>query len=334
MMGYDKLRLLTPRHPSIECLDEINAEYRQPPDQRKRFNFSPVHDRSRRGEVDRIGIYHEVMISTKKGVSPQFMLQLNMIAPGGKQPPQTVIECNPNNFKNGYKGLCDLVDWILPDAPDLTISRVDLNGELVGTSVQYCHDVTRIPGKRKSSDVGRIWRNKGAETFEIGKPPSQLVVYDKIAERKYKGEDISVLPPVLTRYEWRYKHDHCPVRLFSEFHEMRDIDPFTKVQFIESAEYYDFKTDPVGSYRRLGYNAAVARLGAQDAYRVANTTRNFKRDSRAFLVERSQLHERLRDSYLSSVEKFFNNEGADVYAMHGKAPELPEECPTRKENNN
>lgn len=318
-MGLDKLRLLTPRHVSQAFLDEMNAEFRLPSDHRQKFQFTNMRTRIDEA-VDQLTQYTEVrIVCAKKGAIPGFnMIELNDHAPGGKQPPSTVIECNPNNFRQGYTTLCDLIDWVFGDCPpDLTVSRTDLNGELVDVSVQHCYDTVRVPNKRKSSEVGRIWKNKGAETFQIGKPPAQLTVYDKIAELKYARKDVSSLPAVLTRFEWDYKHDHCPVRYFSELHGLLEIAPFSRLQFLSCEDYYDFKHDTQASVQRLTFNALKDKLALQDAWAIMNSQRNFRRNFKEVVMDNRTFVARLNDSYLESTKKFFRGERSDVFAMHG-----------------
>lgn len=318
-MGLDKLRIHTPRHVSQRFLDEMNAEFRLPSDQRQHFQF--LNMRTRIGEeIDRLNEYSEVrIVCARKGSLPGFnMIELNYLSPGGKIPPSTVIECNPNNFPQGYKTLCGLVDHVFGEfPPDLKVSRTDLNAELVNVSVQFCYDTVRVPNKRKSSEVGRIWKKKGAETFEVGKAPAQLTVYDKIAELKYSRKNVAPLPEVLTRFEWDYKHDHCPVQFFSELEGLSEIAPFSKLQFIAAADYYDYQHDTTASIKRRTFNALKGDLGVQDAWSILNSQRNFLRNFKEVVVNTGDFADRLNQSYLESIKKFFAGERSDVYAMYG-----------------
>lgn len=318
-MGLDKLRLLTPRRPSQEFFDRINAEFALEPAQRQWLNFSNRLFLSPENKAARnpgIGDDSAIRISTKSGVVPRFFVELNFLAPGGKEPPKTILECNPNKFVDGCNGLKRLVHEIFSDdGSHLKLSRVDLNADVEDVSVDYFRHSIRIPAKRKSAvmmGMREIWNNKGPETFYVGKAPSQLRCYDKIQELRYQGEDVEMYPSVLTRLEWEFRHNRCPVEYLSDLPLLQDAHPFMGLQLIETSSYYDYRVSPKESMKRRLFNALVDDLGSHDAVRVFNSDRHFARDFKNVVIDNKKLKEKIEASYTLTTQRFFQGKGADV----------------------
>jgi hypothetical protein len=176
----------------------LNADYRLPADERKyvyRFQFRD------REEIPVISPKDQLRIQTRAGVEPFVFLELNFFAPGGKLPPQTVVELNPNKFEDGFAGVSRLLDSMFWLKDAVKVTRLDLNSDVERATVQYFRDALRYPRKRKSGDIGE-WRKRGTETVYLGRSPSLLRIYDKRQEQKYHRADVSALPAVLTRLEW------------------------------------------------------------------------------------------------------------------------------------
>lgn len=181
-MGLDKLRGVTNRRPGLAWFEMINTDYQKPLDSRK-FNYSfRFKDRA---EVEHIGYSSEVRVWTKPGVTPQYMVELNFIAPGGARPPMTVWETNPNNYDGGWREVEETAEAIftLENLVDLKLTRMDLNAEAT-PSVHYFRDALQLPMKRTNNSVmqGMEWKRTDVETFYVGKAPARLRVYDKIQE--------------------------------------------------------------------------------------------------------------------------------------------------------
>jgi hypothetical protein len=203
----------------------------------------------------------------------------------------------------------------------LRLSRIDLNAEVDGISVDYFRRSLRIPGKRKSGEVANadLWTNRGVETFYVGRSPSRLRVYDKCQELKYRGVNVEAFPRTLTRIEWEYRHDHCPVKMFSDLPLLRECEAFRGLQLLECPEYYDFRAEPRGSLRRYTYNRLTSEYGAQDGARIFNHDRHFWRSFKPFMVDNEELKQRIQDSYTYTTNLFFENRGADVRFVYGAA---------------
>jgi len=331
-MGIDKIALITPQQPSNDCFAFINDEYAKAQDERN-FIFTFKY---RAGETSRIDSSSQVGICTKPHINPFVRIDLNFKIAGSKEPPSTRIETNPNNFDGGWWSLRQLVSAILSDDfEDLRVTRLDLNADIEDVSVQYLRDSLRAPKKRKSGEI-KEWKSKGAETFYVGRNPAKLRVYDKIQELKYKGEDVSQFPEVLTRIEWELHGDRIlkcagmpdeygvtrpqavlgkaktQAFFFSELPVLRECQPFRSLEFIENIPYYDFRYDSAASLKRFTLQALSKKLGANDAIRVFNFRRNFSRDYKPILLDNGKLRERIEASYCRSIDRFFNNSGSSI----------------------
>jgi len=316
-MGLDKLKVITPRKPQPTFFRFLNDDLQKKPEERHfqfQFRFDP-------GPTVFIEPTTRLTVYTKPRIEPFVRVELQFIAPGGKLPPLTTVETNPNNFPTGYAGVTSLLEIIFGEAfSDLKISRIDCNADVPGVSVEHIRRSIRIPRKRKSADVGRMhesYSNIGVQTFYVGKSPAQLRVYDKIQELKYQRLDTSKLPPVLTRMEWEFRERRCPVRFWGELPQMLDVEPFSGIEFFESHEHYSFRYFPRESFRLYGYNKLREDKGAHEAIRIINACyRHFSRDVREHLVENLNLKERIQAEYRTSTKAFFENRCADVRALY------------------
>jgi hypothetical protein len=325
-MGLDKLRLITAGHPKRSFFDALNADFRQPEPERKYVYGFQYRDRQ---QIEAINAQDEVRISTKPGVEPSVYIQLNFRVPGAKQPPQTVIELNPNRFENGHRGLCYLLEEIFFLKDALKISRLDLNADVEEISVQYFRDALRYPKKRKAGDIGE-WRRRGTETLYVGRSPVRLRVYDKIQELMHHHVDVSSFPAVLTRIEWELRHGRwnslphtggTKIAYFGDLPNLLRFQPFAKTEFLD-VPAYDFENQPRESVNRLLFKTLAEKQGAHAAARILNKSRNFSRDFRDLLINKEDLVTKLQDSYLETTRLFFNNQGADVRFLY-KAKFLP-----------
>jgi hypothetical protein len=336
-MGIDKIAMMTVEEPSPSWLDFVNDDFRRPEDHRNFvFDFKYREKRA----VDRITADSQVAIYTKPHISPFVRVELKFKVHGSKEPPSTRIETNPNNMNRGWQDLQTVVDFVFGRRVDMRITRLDLNADIEDVSVQYFRDALRVPKKRKSGEILE-WKNKGIETYYIGRNPAKLRTYDKIQERKYHNADISKLPDVLTRLEWELHgdrilkcaglpHDYGSTRpapvlgksktqafYFSELPILKDSRPFGSLEFIEGTPYYDFKTDDfqsgaAASVHRLTYAALVEKFGAQDAIRILNSSRHFSRDYKPLVLNNDKLKNRIESAFRQSINRFFQNSGSSV----------------------
>jgi hypothetical protein len=321
-MGLDKLRGVTPRRPGSTWFDMINADYRRLPEERH-FNYNfKFRDQK---EVDSIGITAEARISTKKGIVPQYMVELNFLTPGGTQPPLTVFETNPNNYPRGWPQVERTVTEIFGDTEEIKNTRLDLNAEAVDVSVHYFRDSLRVPLKRasaaisKSAEGGELWARKDVETIYIGKSPARLRVYDKIQEMKFQGKETGFMPKILTRLEWELRGVRCPIEKFSDIPKLlQDCRPFAAIQLQEVPAYYDYKIDPIPSMRRRLYHALVEDMGLHDTVRIMNHERHFSRDFRGIVFQNEELKQKIERSYFESNQRLLDGKPAHVEAIYLK----------------
>jgi hypothetical protein len=129
--------------------------------------------------------------------------------------------------------------------------------------------------------------------------------------------DVSQLPTVLTRIEWEFRDRHCPVRFFGELPQVIDLQPFERLQFLETEEQYNFRYDPKHSYHKFAYNSLVKEKGAHEATRIFNKAcgRHFSRNLKNDLLENVELRDRVHHAWYSSTKAFFENRCADVKAL-------------------
>ncbi len=328
MMGLDKLRVVTPRRPGVAWFDMINADFRQR-EETRRFNYS-FRFRSQI-EVDHISQTAEVNISTKKGVSPQYAVGLNFIAPGGAQPPMTWFETNPNNYEGGWNEVEETAEEIftLENLPDLKLTRLDLNADIDGVSVHYFRDSLRIARKRTNNEEvrGQDWRRNDVETFYLGKNPARLRVYDKIQELKFRGEETKQLPDTVTRLEWELRGVRCPIEQFLDVpNKLQDQRPFAAMELTECPDYYDFKIDPKRSVALLTYRELAKREGAQQARKYLNSQRNFSRAYKEILINNDALKLRIEESFRRSNARLLSGRGASITHMYLKCGWCPEDA--------
>ncbi len=208
---------------------------------------------------------------------------------------------------------------------------MDLNAEVEEVSVHYFRDAIRIPLKRKSADYAKErereeWKCRGVQTLYVGRSPSRLRIYDKIQELKYRGIDVSGLPNVLTRLEWEFRNDRCPIEHFSDVSRLLpECNPFAAIQLKEASQYYDYKNDPQGSMRRRLFNALVQDLGVHDAAKVFNQNRNFARDFRNIVIDNANLKRRIEESYQRTNRRLLSNHGADIQYLYRRCALCDEE---------
>ena len=320
MMAIDKLRAITERRPRQSWFDQMNAEL-QRPEAERHFIFNFLY--RDRADMDRIGISTRVRISTKPKIVPHYMVELNSIAPGGKKPPFTVFETNPNKYEKGWDGVCSQVDEILSpeDVEDLKITRVDLNAE-IEVSVQFLRDSLIVSGKRKNAAISKDredWQNFGTETFYIGRRPSRVRIYDKIQELKYRSQDVTRLPKVLTRVEWELGGVRVPIDKFARLPDLLpECHPFAVIQIKESVPYYDFKTDLKRSIRRKQFDDLIKAYGAHEARRLLNRCypRHFARDfGEGVVLDNTKVKDALIQSYGRNRSRLLSGRGADITHM-------------------
>ena len=245
---------------------------------------------------------------------PAFYFQMNFAIPGGMGF-TNILELNPNKMAAGIDDFKNLVTAIFGEyLGDLRISRVDLNAD-IEIPVDYLYRSLRIPGKRKGKTFygndgpGRqTHSNRGVTGFYIGCSPSQLRVYDKRLELKERRKDVSGLPPILTRAEWEFRNKRCPIRYLAELPQLLEIHPFDLIEVIPYLGAYDFHNDCLASVKRFTLDRLAEEYGIQDAARILNRDRNFRRDYRDLMswINASTIKDRLHDSYLRGTRRFFN----------------------------
>lgn len=307
-MGIDKLRLISTAPPQASFLDEINRDLNTSPPRAQfdlKIGFSEeifIHRRSR------------CTIVTRKGVQPGFYLVLNYFAPR-QILPLHILELNPNKLPGGYADLEGLLKRVFgTGGVDLKISRIDLNAD-VQVPVDYLYRTLRIPRKRKSSryltkQAGKTstFSNRGMTGFYIGASPAQLRVYDKREEMKRMKQDVEGLPRIFTRVEWQLRSRKCPVKWVSDLDGLLDVDPFEGIEILGSSEVYDFHNDPKESKKRFLFNKLSKELSAQEASRILNVDRNFKRDFVPLLTSGDEIKGQLQESYRDGIRRFFANQ--------------------------
>jgi len=309
-MAIDKFRGYTYRKPCREQIDRWHEELALPRELRRHeFIFFSQRTPNR---IDPTSDH--IRIFTKRKIVPAVMVELNCIAPGGKLRPMTVFETNPNNYNEGCRGFLAQIDSIFgDDCPDLTITREDFNADIEDISVESLRTRLRWPGKRKSGGIGiETYDDRGLQTYRMGRRPHEIRVYDKIQEFRYRHEDVSRFPAILTRVEVEAHGNKLPIRLLSEFHSLLQFDPFDKLQVLESHDNYDFRNRPKHSALVFLYNKLAQEKGASEAARIMNVDRNFARLRGSDISDNSQLKDKLTESYFQTTKRFFENKGSSV----------------------
>ncbi len=313
-MGIDKLRLISMQSPCNKFFEWVNSDLQVPSAHREKKILSVAF---RHPLEEQVTDTTQCRIVSRPHCEPQFFLQLNFKAFHGHGCRQ-ILEMNPNTFPEGLADLRRLITTIFgPDTADLKVSRIDLNAE-AEVPVDYFHRSLRVPYKRKNSRFStaegaglKTHLHRGTTGFQIGASPSLLRVYDKREDFKRQKKNLDGLPAVLTRLEWELRHRKSPIQYLSELPELLEIRPFDTLEFYETPHCYDFRHDPTDTLKRYQFNHLADDYGAHEAARIFNAQRHFKRDFRQLEVEAGALKEQLQDSYLSGVDRFFNNQCAD-----------------------
>jgi hypothetical protein len=314
-MGIDKLRLISTIPPRGDFLDEVNEDASMPKSTGPKRLFRVT---SMGGEMNMVRKNTVCRVVIRRGIEPGFFLQLNFSAFAGDRI-RHILELNPNKLRHGFSDLNHLLERIFGrDFPDLKISRIDPCAD-IEVPVDFFRRSLRVPAKRKSTEFAagerdpvRTYSSRGITGFYIGSSPAALRVYDKREEMKRLRENVEYLPPTLTRLEWELRHRKCSISYLSELYGLLDYQPFERIQVLDMREVYDFHNEPEDSLRRFLFNRLSAEQGTQEAVRILNHSRNFKRNYRSLACDRTEIKEKLNESYLDGVRKFFNNEGADV----------------------
>jgi hypothetical protein len=312
-MGIDKLRLVSDRFPSTSFLDEVNSQLKLPRGER-------IYNIGFKGRVGDLTISRPmgtpITITTRKGVSPGFFLDLNRMTPDGRT--VNIFECNPNKLRHGKRTLDEILERLFQGRMFLKVSRIDLNADVPGISVDFFRRALRIPRKRKSTefavqDFGTAsYASRGVTGFYIGRTPSLLRVYDKRSEMKSLGEDVESIPQTYTRLEWEQRHRKCPIRTALELPQLQDFRPFDSLEIVDVGSNYDFHNDLQCSFRKYIFNSLAQDYGAHEAVRILNAKRNFKRDFAPLTLNTDSLRELLQNSYERSTRRFFENRYSDT----------------------
>lgn len=317
LMGIDKLRLVA-EHPPVDGFwDEINRQLNLPRDHRS-LNIGFL------GTTE-IPLSQtcltQITIKTRPGVAPAFYLKLNQSVPDGRI--VNIFECNPNKLAEGMRTLDTLMKTIFGGKSRLKVSRIDLNADVSGLSVDFFQRALRIPRKRKATEFRnsdaavQLHSNRGMTGFYLGKSPSRLRVYDKREEMKELKEDVTRIPSIFTRIEWELRHNRCPIRYLSEIHSLLNARPFEPIQILRTEEIYDFHNDSRASVRNFTFNKLAQEFGVHDASRILNASnRNFIRDFKSQFVDTSEIHRQLQKSYFESTKRFFENQPQDLRLSH------------------
>jgi hypothetical protein len=315
IMGIDRLRLISKRPPCREFFEEINEDLNQTKNAGVKRLFKV---QSMLGELSIVRENTVCRIVTRHGIEPGFFLQLNFSAFAGDCI-RYILEFDPNKLRYGFSDLNYLLNRIFGhNCPDLKISRIDPCAD-IEMPVDFFRRCLRVPAKRKSTEFAvngqnfvRTYSDRGITGFYIGASPAALRVYDKREEMKRLRENVDYLPPILTPLEWELRHRKCPISYLSEFYGLLDYQPFDKIEVLDVREFYDFHNEPADSLKRFLFNRLSAEQGTKEAIRILNHWRNFKRDYGPITCNRMEIKEKLNESYLDGVRRFFNNEGADV----------------------
>ena len=316
IMGIDKLRLISTRFSRSEFIHEINEDQSLPRELRQ-YDVKVLGSQELRIRHDTI-----CRIYTRRGIEPAFFLQLNFRAfPGGGI--RHIIELNPNKLCQGCLDLLNLLEKIFgPDCADLKVSRIDPCAD-IELPVDFFRHSLRIPRKRKNTEfaemeITRTYSNRGITGFYIGASPSIFRVYDKREEMKRLREDVGYLPQIITRLEWELRYRKVPISYISEIQELLEYRPFDKIEILTTDRIYDFHNDTKNSQKQFLLDSLTDTYGRQEAIRILNHKRNFKRDYGSIVMDSSAIKDKLNQSYRDGVTRFFNNEGADIRFRHEK----------------
>jgi len=231
---------------------------------------------------------------------------------------------NPNKLRAGFLELMETIAWIFGSIPgDLKISRIDPCAD-IDLPVDFFLRCLRVPRKRKSAQYAkddghplRAYGNRGVTGFTIGASPAMLRIYDKREELRRLREDVSGIPPILTRLEWELRHRKCPIARISEIDRLQEYRPFDQVEILTTTEVYDFHNDTKNSTRLFLLNRLTDEYSRQEAIRIVNYQRNFGRDYGAIVADDAEIKERLNESFRAGIQMFFENKGADVRYRYG-----------------
>lgn len=234
--------------------------------------------------------YHQSVVTFKKGndLRNDHLLTLHT-EPRFYSSYPVKIEINPSRFSS-FESLKQIIGLIAP-IQDCRITRIDHALDLKHCSVS---DVERalIYSRKKSREVFR--ESLKLTGFYLGKPPEQLVVYDRGKKLKLDSN--------VTRIELRHYREKIEHQAFTELPNYLNSNPFAKLKFqkLKSSEpksiYEKRKLDLLREY--------LAATGAQATYKLLNRTSNFKRDYSSVL-EVDETFSNLDHMYREELKPFF-----------------------------
>jgi hypothetical protein len=225
--------------------------------------------------------------------------------------------------------ICSLFDISHDEALTARVVRIDFTADVYGTPIFWFKENARVLRKSRTSSYETILAEtkKGVTALVFGKRPDLIRIYNRIAEKRERGEDVlysgmaSGAPaPVVTRIERQCSGIKIPAqlaRLGQFFANTEDFDPFVNLVLAETgAEPGTDDWKPHRWLMNLGLQAAVQQLGKAAVLSRLNKAGNgyrYFQQYAGFLraTGRGPTREDLRNSYRSSTILQFNQPRTD-----------------------
>jgi hypothetical protein len=100
----------------------------------------------------------------------------------------------------------------------------------------------------------------------------------------------------------------------SELPNLQESRPFDRLEFlsIDPASTYNWHNETARSIHLATADKLIAELQAHDAVRALNHMGHYKRDYKRFIVDNTELRQRIHASYEKGIRRFFSGKGADI----------------------
>lgn len=186
------------------------------------------------------------------------------------------------------------VNWLFgltdQQAHQLKVARIDLTADIMGTPVSWFHQHCRVLKKRRSEQYETVKKDteRGVTTLNFGKRPNMYRIYDRIAEKQFRKEDVlyhemhlGSPEPTVTRIERQCTGKGVPrelATLGAVFENAEDFNPYETLVLSDGiAEPRTDAWKPQRWLMNLGLAYAVQQLGIAAVRSRLNKSRNATR---------------------------------------------------------
>lgn len=201
------------------------------------------------------------------------------------------LALNPSHFESGSE-VCKVVKSLT--ICNHQIKRIDFAADYPDFKVEQFYRSLFVAKKRKRTE----FNSADLTGITIGKSPHQVKIYDrKFVDRTLKNH--------LVRIEVSFFGDKCPISTLDQLKELKNINPFQGIQFLEVVSL-DLANTNNDRQKVCFLRDAIESKGLIKTYKELNQSNKFKRDYSKYL-ESSQAIIDPNKIFQSGFAKFIQN---------------------------